>query len=436
MAEKITLIAGQLGHITLATSPAIGGATVVLTALFGTDGVSVGSDADDGALSFPVSMQEGGVGVYSAEVGIENSGLYFAEFEVDGAAYGPVIVRVVDSASVDDASVDQEFILGIIANATSVSVTITDREGTASGYDSTGEAITWPKNAVQVDGHSSCWYVDDLVFTDGGKYHVAMVGPSGPVWTDTISVTAVASSAAANFDGWKPSEALPDSKWISVGYIRRNIGWSASVVSDQAIKELRKMAITTFVETTGRWFPAWNGTWHGLRGQGRRLYLPMNVLGPMDGSYDEPAVVITTRYGSNAEVQTVETGSLVWRQHGADATQPFIEAYGFDWDPEFHVKITGSFGSPAVTTTVKEALLGLIRWHSLSYGVGPDEARDRATLNRITSESSRDRTLQYADSAIGSGITGDPTIDRLLMRMTINPGPWAMKHGDACVRGS
>ena len=79
---------------------------------------------------------------------------------------------------------------------------------------------------------------------------------------------------------------------------------------------------------------------------------------------------------------------------------------------------------------VKQCIVGLIRWHSLSYGQGPDEARDQSTLNRIKDESSRDRSVSYHESAVSNGLTGDPTVDRALANYTIHPGPWARKGGD------
>lgn len=435
MADRVLLIADEDGDIVLATSPKVPGATVLMTALFGIDGVNVGSDGDGGDLSFPVTMDEGGSGVYSTTVTIEEPGLYFAEFTVDGTSYGPVVVRVLSSQSAHEAEAESECTLGIVASMApaSVQLTVTDREGTAAGMDSTGEAIVWPQAATVVPGHPKCFYYE-LTFEEGGKYHLAMQGPTGPVWTDTISVHQVAQGSASYFDGWVPDAAYSPSDWVSIAYIRRMIGWSASTVSDQAVRELRRMAIETFIERTNRWFPPWTGTWHSLRGQGERLYLPVPVLLVQDGASAEPEVVVTERYGSKEDVETIDADNLVWRVRGPYERQPFVQVHNRGWDPQYDVKITGTFGSVGRSTQVpikvKQCIVGLIRWHSLSYGQGPDEARDQATLNRIKDESSRDRSVSYDQSAISPGLTGDPVVDRALAELTIAPGPWARNRGD------
>jgi hypothetical protein len=79
---------------------------------------------------------------------------------------------------------------------------------------------------------------------------------------------------------------------------------------------------------------------------------------------------------------------------------------------------------------VKQAIVGLIRWHSLSFGVDSDDARDQSTLNRITGEGTREVRAAYHESAIGAGITGDRTVDRYLAEMTVQPAPWARKGAD------
>lgn len=435
MADRVLLIAGEGGDIVLATSPRITGGTALLTALFGIDGVDTGSDGDE-AFSFPVAMAEGGSGVYAVQATISEPGVYFAEFTVDGAGYGPVVVRVLSSTSSFEAESEAECTIGIVATMApdSVQLTITDREGTSAGSDTAGDVITWPRAATVVPGHPKCFYFDDLVFDEGGKYHLAMRGPTGPVWTDSLSVHQSAQGSASHFDGWTPDAAYSPSDWLSIAYIRRMTGWTVATVSDVAVRELRRMAIETFIERTNRWFPPWSGTWHSLRGQGEKLYLPVPVLLVQDGAAAEPEVVVTQRYGSKSTVETIDPDNLVWCIRGPHERQPFIQVYGRGWDPQYDVKITGTFGSVGLSTRVpikvKQCIVGLIRWHSLSYGQGPDEARDQATLNRVKSESSRDRSVDYADSAISSGITGDPVVDRALAELTIVPGPWARNRGD------
>lgn len=437
MADRVTLIAEEAGDVVLATSPSFSGGTALLTALFGIDGVNIGSDEDGDALTFPVAMTEGAPGVYGVVVVIEEAGPYFAKFTVDGVVYGPVIVMVKPTAAQSyDVVIDVATTLPIVArsNPTSINVTITDREGTAVGSASDGTPYTWPQTASQVPGHTDCWYFDDVVFDEGGKMHIAMVGPTGPVWNDVIEVFQAPQGVASHFNGWQPDAAYAPADWISIGTIRRLTGWPASTVPDRTIRELRRMAVETFIERTNRWIPPWTGTWHGLRGQGRCLYLPVPVLLAQDGAEADPEVVITEPFGEQMEVETLNADELAWRVRGQYARQPFAERDGTRWDPTLDVKITGSFGSVGMASQVplrvQQCIVGLIRWHSLSYGVGPDEARDAATLNRITTESSRERSVAYHESAISTGITGDPVVDRILAEYTINPGPWVVRNGD------
>lgn len=436
MADRVVLVAGEDGDVVLATSPRVAGGTALMTALFGIDGVNVGSDADGADLVFPVSMSEGGSGVYSATVNIVEPGLYFAEFTVGGASYGPVVVRVLSSESSFEAEAEAECTIGIVAVSApaSVQLTVTDREGTSAGTTTAGDAIVWPQAATVVPGHAKCFYYDDLVLDEGGKYHLAMQGPTGPVWTDSLSVHQPAQGSASHFDGWTPDAAYSPSDWVSIAYIRRMTGWSASTVSDVAVRELRRMAIETFIERTNRWFPPWTGTWHGLRGQGERLYLPVPVLMVQDGAAEEPTVTVTQRYGDKDDLEEISADNLVWRVRGPNERQPYVQVHNRAWDSQYDVKIEGTFGSVGLSSqvpiAVKQCIVGLVRWHSLSYGQGPDEARDQATLNRIKDESSRDRSVSYHDSAISSGLTGDPVVDRALANFTISPGPWARNRGD------
>ena len=436
MADRAILVAGVDGDIVLATSPRVAGGTALMTALFGIDGVDVGSDGDGDNLTFPVTMSQGGTGVYSCTVNISEAGLYFAEFTVNGAVYGPVVVRVVNSSDLFDAETEAECVVGIVATMApaSVQLTITDREGVAAGSTSAGDAITWPQAATAVPGHTKCFYYDDLMFDEGGKYHLAMQGPTGPVWTDSLSVHQPAQGSATHFDGWVPDAAYSPSDWLTITYIRRMTGWSASTVSDATVRELRRMAIETFIERTNRWFPPWTGTWHGLRGQGERLYLPVPVLMVQDGAAAEPVVTTTQRYGTKDDLEEIDSDNLVWRIRGVNERQPYVQVHARSWNSQYDVKIEGTFGSVGLSSQVpigvRQCIVGLIRWHSLSYGQGPDEARDQSTLNRIKDESSRDRSVSYHESAVSNGLTGDPTVDRALANYTIHPGPWARKGGD------
>ncbi len=153
-----------------------------------------------------------------------------------------------------------------------------------------------------------------------------------------------------------------------------------------------------------------------------------------DGAASDPVVVTTDRYGTQTDIDTLDSTSLLWRVRGPDARMPYVVCQRREWGSELDVKITGTFGSVGLSSRmplrVQQCVIGLVRWHSLSYGVGPDEARDAATLNRVTSESSRERNVSYDPSAISHGITGDPAIDRIMAEYTIHPGPWAVRGGD------
>ena len=161
----------------------------------------------------------------------------------------------------------------------------------------------------------------------------------------------------------------------------------------------------------------------------------MPVLLTQDGAAADPTVTVIQRYGEQTEVEEISSDQLIWRVRGPDSRQPSVEISYRAWSPEYDIKIEGTFGSiglsQRIPLRVQQCLIGLVRWHSLHYGQGPDEARDAATLNRITSENSRDRSVTYHDSAISPGLTGDPVIDRILAEYTVQPGPWTVRGGDA-----
>lgn len=436
--ERVFLVSGELGDVVLATSPKVAGGEAFIVGLFGVDGVDVGADDAGGLIVYPLEMDEGAPGVYSVQLVVEQSGVYFAVFEVDGVRYGPVVVRVLESDSklYVDAETDVSFTLAVVTSfgESSVQITITDREGTVVGANGQGDQYVWPQAVAAVPGRDGCWYFDDLVFDAGGKMHVALRGSSGPVWNSILVVHEQPQGSASSFDGWIPDSAYDPANWLSIAEIRRMTGWASSVVSDAKVRELRRMAIETFIERTNRWFPAWTGTWHGLRGQGTRLYLPVPVLTTQDGAEADPVVTYVDKFGSYSDVREIDDGHLCWRVRGQYASQPYAEIRTGSWDSAYGVKIKGTFGTVGISSKVplgvRQCIIGLIRWHSLSYGVGPDEARDQATLNRTMSENARERSVQYHEAATSSGLTGDPVVDRLLAQYTVNPQPWAMCGGD------
>lgn len=431
--DRVFLTTGALGDVVLATSPAVPSGDTQLVAMFGIDGENVGADSDGNPIEYPLSMDEGAPGVYSAQVVIEQSGVYFAKVEVNGVEYGPLVVRVSDSNLRFDAEADVACTIAFVVpiSETSVQVTFTDREGTAIGANGQGDQYTWPQQATVVPGHDECWYFDDLVFDAGGKMHVGVRGSSGPVWNTVISVHEPTQGVVSSFDGWVPDIAYDPADWVSIAEIRRMTGWSASFVPDYKVRELRRMAIETFIERTNRWFPAWSGTWYGMRGQGMRLYLQVPVLTTQDGAESDPVVTYVDRFEDHDDVQELDHEDLHWCTRGAYASQPFVEIRTGSWNSGYDIKIVGTFGSTGISTRiplgVRQCIIGLIRWHSLSYGVGPDEARDQATLNRTMSEGVRERTASYHESSTSSGLTGDPVTDRLLAQYTIHRPPWILR---------
>ena len=123
-----------------------------------------------------------------------------------------------------------------------------------------------------------------------------------------------------------------------------------------------------------------------------------------------------------------------------NSRQPYIEMIGAWWDPTLEVQIRATWGlidpRQASSTSFKQCIVGLCRWHGLSFGKDADEARDQSTLFRIASEGSRDMRVDYHESAIGDGLTGDRTVDRLIASFRIEPGPWCYREGDAGLESS
>lgn len=423
--------AGQAFDLTIATEQP--GGTATLVGLFGIDGVDVALDGDGETLSLPAAMTESAPGVYSVEVQLGEEGPYFATFEIDGRAYGPIIVRV--SASDPPAqgpAVDELWCVAIVAPAgeTALTLSMVDRDGASIGTAEDGEDISWPQSLVAVDGRDGCWYFDEVSFDEGGRVTATVTGSRGTV-RSIIVVSEPAQTSSGQLGWWQPDGPYAAADWIGIRELRNMTGWSASSVSDRRIRELRRMAVETFIEATNRWFPAWDGTIYGLRGQGSRLYLPMTPLMAQDGAVADPTLTITSGWGDEDELETIDAADLMWRVRGPDAVQPYVECRGRTWDPEQHVKVSGTFGSVGLSgripLEVKRAVVGLARWLSLEHGQGPDEARDASTLGRISRESSRERSLDYHELAMSSGITGDQVVDRLIAKLSIRPGPWC--HG-------
>ena len=440
MGAEVRITVESAHQLTLALSAVYTSKIVKLIGLYGTDGVNTGSDSSGDPLVFPVMCSEGSAGVYSTLVILESVGVYFAKFTMDDDHVATLIIRVVSSGyPTADTRVDTGTTIAAVTTdgASSVRLTITDSEGNISGQDSNGDDLTMPLTMVQVTGHTDSWYYESVYFGEGGTYALALQGEAGPVWNDTIVVWEAAQASATHFDGWEPDAAYSPSDWLSVGYIRRWTGWEQATVGNSTVKELRRLAIETFITETNRWFPLWSGTWYGLRPQGSRLYMPVPVMTKQDGASSDPTFKYHERYGSQTEIETIDSDNLIYSQRGRFAKQPFIElGVGYCWRGEYGVKVTGSFGEvdagrQRLPEKVKQVIVGLIRWHSLSYAVGPDEARDQATVFRTRSESSRDHSVNYDDKAIGAGITGDPTIDREIARLTIHPAPEAYRYGSA-----
>ena len=438
MSSDVRATVEEVFDLTVAPDPLSTGTTALLEALYGIDGVDIGTDEANVALAFPVTMDEGSDGVYSTGVKIFSAGIYWARVSVDGRELTPILVRVATSGfPATDGRADTPItIASVVPNEpTSVEISMFDAEGTQVGFDSDSLPIAWPEAMSQVPGRADSWFFGPLTFSEGGRIQVKVAPTPGPIRSDVLVIDALASTIVlTHFDGWEPDAALVPSDWATVGYIRRWIGWSSSEVNDQDLKELRRTAIETFIRETNMWVPSWSGTWHGLRAQGSLLFLPVPILLPRDGGI-EPVVQYVRPEGDKDDVETLSNDNLIWRVRGRHAKQPTVENVDRWWDHTLDVRITATWGTSNVDMTgipiaLKQVIVGLIRWHSLSFGVGPDDSRDQATLNRITTEATRDARVTVSDKAVGDGLTGDRTIDRLIAEMTIPPGPWVRRGGD------
>jgi hypothetical protein len=429
--KTIKAIAGELFEFTVATSPIVTGATVELTALFGIDGVDVGVDDEGDDLVFPMELVEDVDGVYHADLAIGEAGVYWAKISVDGAYSQTVLLRVESVASAHDAQVQLEYVAAVIAPAgyTSMTVSMHYSDLSSAGNDAAGETVSWPQSMTEVPGHSDCFYFDGVYFDDPGRVRLKFTGNSRS-FTSVIVVHQDPTAAAyTHRDGFAADAALDPSKWVSISYIRRWCGWSVDAISDATIRELRRLAIETFVQATKVYVVGQVGSWVGLRAQGDRLYLPMPVVLPSGGGstisveYHEPT-------GSQETISEIDTDDLVWRVSGANANMPYVQIENTDWDSARAVKITATWGlvsnGPAeVPLRLQQALVGLIRWHSVSFATDADGARDQSTINRVTSEGNRDVRVTYSDFAIGNGVTGDRTVDRVLAETRVHDAPLA-----------
>lgn len=432
----IRATAGQAFELTIATNPAVAGSDAKLIALYGLDGVSTGLDGSGDDLVFPVDMVEGASGVYSTEVILPSDGPYWARVEIDGEEAGTLLIAVSTAgAPAEDAEKNVPFTLAAVVDGDpeAVQLTMVYSDGSSAGGNENGEAIVWPQEMIQVDGYQDSWYYGPVLFDEGGVVQTVITPSNGTSVNSTISVyERPQAGVLAHFDGWEPDAALVPSKWVTLSYIRKWTGWTTAHISDADLRELRRMAIETFIHETNRWVPGWNGTWHGLRAQGSRLYLPVPVVLPSEGGV-EPVVSIVNRYGDKRTVQVLPNDYLIWRVSGYSEKQPYVEYEGRHWDTDLDVKIYATWGSTGVDRSgvpmrLKQAIVGLIRWHGLSFGTDGEDARDQSVLWRTTSEASRDARVTYHESAIGGGLTGDRTVDRLLAEFTIYPGPWVNRR--------
>lgn len=434
---EIRAIHDEVFDLVYASAPLVSGATVTLENLYGLDGVAVGVDDTSQLLVFPVTMSEVGVsGTYSTKVRL-SSGSYWARVSVDGALAEVILVKVRSADSIGDAEVGvpHTIIAYLPSEPVSAEIAMLSLEGATVGDDDVGTPIVWPQPMVSVPGYQDSWYFDSVSFDEPTRVNVAITPVSSTSLNDVIVVTGdVDEEPAVNhFNGWEPEKAHEPSSWVPLSYIRRWTGWTVNHMSDQDLRELRRLAIETFVDQTNNWIPACRGTYHGMRGQGSRLYLPMSILLPQDGG-TLPVVQYTNPEGNKSVVETISQSDLIYRVRGRDKNLPYIERVNNWWDHSLDVSVTATFGSvnfdKKLPMKVQQVIVGLIRWHSLSFGVDADDARDQATLNRISSEGSRDMRVTYDRRATGDGLTGDRTVDRAIAELTIRPPPWAFRGGD------
>lgn len=433
MGADVFATIAEVFSLTVATSPSQSGLTVTLTALYSIDGVNTGTDNVSALLVFPVTMNEGLPGVYSTDIVIHGSGVYWARIDIGGTEQ-VVIVRVQSLGFPQaDTKTDLATTIALVAHTSpsSITITINDSDGVIAGNKLDGTAYAWPQAMTVVPGHSDSWYFTSLTFSEGGRMQMAFSPDVGPIFNDVIFVfQSVQAVALTHFSGFEPDAGFVPSSWVSVSYIQRWAGWKN--VDVEIVKELRRTAIESFIEETNMWVPGWVGTWHQLRAQGSRLYLPVPIILPSQGGI-EPCVEYTHREGGQAVIATLSNSTLVFKVGGRNSKQPYIEIHRSLWDHTIDVKVRATWGMIGVDSSppikLKQVLVGLMRWHALSLGVDSDDARDQSTLNRIKAEGTRDSRAQYDDRAIGDGLTGDRTVDRVLAEYTIQPGPWISRGG-------
>lgn len=418
-----------------------GGAEPVikLAALYGIDGVDIGNDGSGAPLAFPVAMVESDdTGVFAIDIEIAAAGIYWARFAdaADAHIETVAIYAYTANSQPDDFAADSPFSIATVrpgSGAGVVAVHLRDDGGADIGTDGSGAAIVWPQDMAQVAGYADSWYHLDVTVTDGPL--IAAYDDGAATWVETYTVQVPAPAAATFFDGWEPDGSFDADDWATISYIRTRTGWPSTCIADQTIRELRDEAIETFIRETNTWYPAWRGTWYGLYSQTDRLYLPQPIVLPQDGGM-VPVVSVYEPWGDQAVVETLSNTDLGWFVRPPYDKQPYLVtafgSWGIRWtfSGRWRVKIRADWGrvgkARSMPLQVRSVIVGLVRWHSLAYGVGADESRDQSTLNRITREATRDRSVTYADGSVGVGITGDRVIDGALDRMSVLPGPWAM----------
>lgn len=387
-------------------------AAVRLTDVYGIDNVTVGRDADGVDISYPLSATQDADGFYEVTIYIDVPGEYFADFDVAGKPVTQVVKVGLGQPVVDTPVV----LLVAGADAESAYVVVNDRSQAQVGVDDVGDDIAYPMALHKV--RAGRWYSDPITFVEALTARVSVSVGNGPTARFTLKVGGRSATPDSQVDGLRTTDAVSMDDWITLRELGTYTGWRVSTQATM-MRQLRAMAVQTFIETTGIAVPRANGVWHGIAPSVGVIYLPMPIILPSDGGI--PIVIEAVDVYGNV---TIVADPYMVNTYGERARIPTIAFYtgGFavnSQSPEFgSYRVTATWGFLNLHT-VKQALVGLARWHSLAFGVGPDEARDRNTVNRTIMASSRDRREDYAASAVSIGLTGDVETDRLLAKLTI-----------------
>jgi hypothetical protein len=428
MTATVRAKAGTAFDLTIATSPPVVGKIAQLTALYGIDGVDIAKDALGAALTLPATMTEGSDGIYYVAIQAPASGVYWAKFTVDGHAHDPVIIRTyVADPPAYDALVGTSWTAAVVAdtNPASVTLTVTDEAGVLAGKDGSGVAITWPVALVQVSGHTDSWYYQDVIFSEAMRAQAVVTPAGGAIFTDVFVVFQAASAVSSQFQGWHPDAAYSPDDWLSIAQVRKHTGWTTSQIADQDLRDLRALCIDMFMEHTNVWGPRWDGTFYSIDPQGYRAYLPVPVILESRGGI-APVVKTIKKWGSQDEIQTIAAADIMWRVDGRDSKQPYIELRSGPWDNTYDIKIYASWGfdtAANLSYKFKQVLIGLMRWQSLSFGMGFDGALEQATATKELSVGTRDSRATFDSSVIGNGLTGNRIVDRMLAELMIHRPP-------------